>query len=220
VADTRTSPTTTRAAVLATAKKMLADGLVEGTSGNISGRLPEGLVCLTPSSVSYETMTLDDLVVVDLDGQVVEGERGPTTEKDLHLATLRRYPELGAVIHTHAVYATMFALAHEPIPAVIEEVVVYVGGDVPCCGYRGTGSVELGDEVAAHLADRGAALLANHGLVTCGPSPETALHNAALVERTAQIVWGARAMGAAIHPLPEKVNSDMAGVYRYVRENP
>ncbi|HEX6165237.1 MAG TPA: class II aldolase/adducin family protein, partial [Acidimicrobiales bacterium] len=126
------SPTTTREAVLATAKRMLAAGLVEGTSGNISGRLPDGLVCLTPSSVDYDTMTLDDLVVVDLDGAVVAGTRPPTTEKDLHLSTLRRYPELGAVIHTHAVYATMFALAHEPIPAVIEEVVVYLGGDVPC----------------------------------------------------------------------------------------
>jgi L-fuculose-phosphate aldolase len=214
------SPTTTREAVLATAQRMLAQGLVEGTSGNISGRLPGGLVCLTPSSVPYDTMTLDDLVVVDGDGKVVEGTRAPTTEKDLHLATLGRYPELGAVIHTHAVYATMFALAHEPIPAVIEEVVVYLGGDVPCCDYRGTGTADLGEEVAARLADRGAALLANHGLVTCGPTPSKALHNAALVERTAKIVWGARAMGAAIHPLPDKVNRDMAGVYRWMRENP
>jgi L-fuculose-phosphate aldolase len=213
------SPTTTREAVLATAKRMLDQGLVEGTSGNISGRLPDGLVCLSPSSVRYDTMTLDDLVVVDGDGKVVEGTRAPTTEKDLHLATLGRYPELGAVIHTHAVYATMFALAHEPIPAVIEEVVVYVGGEVPCCEYRGTGTAELGEEVAGRLADRGAALLANHGLVTCGPTPEKALHNAALVERTAKIVWGARAMGAPIHPLPEKVNRDMAGVYRWMREN-
>jgi L-fuculose-phosphate aldolase len=205
--------------VLATAKRMLDQGLVEGTSGNISGRLPDGLVCLSPSSVRYDTMTLDDLVVVDGDGKVVEGTRAPTTEKDLHLATLGRYPELGAVIHTHAVYATMFALAHEPIPAVIEEVVVYVGGDVPCCEYRGTGTAELGEEVAGRLADRGAALLANHGLVTCGPTPEKALHNAAVVERTAKIVWGARAMGAPIHPLPEKVNRDMAGVYRWMREN-
>jgi L-fuculose-phosphate aldolase len=214
------SPTTTREAVLATAKRMLAAGLVEGTSGNISGRLPDGLVCLTPSSVDYDTMMLDDLVVVDLDGAVVAGTRSPTTEKDLHLSTLRRYPELGAVIHTHAVYATMFALAHEPIPAVIEEVVVYLGGDVPCCRYEGTGTAALGDAVAAHLADRGAALLANHGLVTCGPSPETALHNAALAERTAKIVWGARAMGATVHPLPDKVGTDMAGVYRYLRDNP
>jgi L-fuculose-phosphate aldolase len=220
MADTITSPTTTPEAVLATAKKMLEEGLVEGTSGNISGRLPDGLVCLTPSSVPYDTMSLEDLVVVDLDGAVVDGHRSPTTEKDLHLSALRRYPELGAVIHTHAVYATMFALAHEPIPAVIEEVVVYVGGDVPCCEYKGTGTADLGDEVAAHLAERGAALLANHGLVTCASSPEKALHNAALVERTAKIVWGARAMGATIHPLPAKVNTDMAGVYRFIRDNP
>ena len=205
--------------VLAAAKKMLADGLVEGTAGNISGRLPEGRVCLSPSSVPYDTMTLEDLVIVDLDGEVVSGERGPTTEKDLHLSTLRSYPELGSVIHTHAVYATMFALAHEPIPAVIEEVVVYLGGEVPCCDYKGTGSTELGDEVASKLGDRGAALLANHGLVTCADTPSKALHNAALAERTAQIVWGARAMGATIHPLPEKVNTDMAGVYKYLRTN-
>ena len=219
MADAATSPTTTREAVLAAAKKMLAEGLVEGTSGNISGRLPDGLVCLTPSSVPYDTMTLDDLVVVDLEGTVVQGERSPTTEKDLHLAALRRFPELGSVIHTHAVYATMFALSHEPVPAVIEEVVVYVGGDVPCCEYKGTGSAELGEEVADHLADRGAALLANHGLVTCGSSPEKALHNAALVERTAKIVWGTRAMGGTVHPLPEQVNTDMAGVYRFIRDN-
>lgn len=205
--------------VLATAKQMLADGLVEGTSGNISARLADGTVCLTPSSVAYHTMVLDDLVIVTIDGDVVSGERSPTTEKDLHLSVLRLYPEIGAVIHTHAVYATMFALAHEPIPAVIEEVVVYLGGDVPCCEYKGTGSRALGDEVAARLADRGAALLANHGLVTCATTPAKALHHAALAERTAKIVWGARAMGATIHPLPEKVNTDMAGVYRFTREN-
>src|SRR5688572_8410535 len=193
--DTVTSPTTTPEAVLAAAKRMLAEGLVEGTSGNISGRLADGLVCLSPSSVPYDTMTLDDLVVVDLAGEVVEGQRSPTTEKDLHLSVLRAYPELGAVIHTHAVYATMFALAHEPIPAVIEEVVVYLGGEVPCCDYKGTGTRDLGDEVASKLVDRGAALLANHGLVTCGSSPAKALHNAALAERTAKIVWGARAAG-------------------------
>lgn len=214
------SPTTTREAVLATAKKMLADGLVEGTAGNISGRLADGTVCVTPSSVAYDTMTLDDLVVVDLDGNVVEGTRSPTTEKDLHLSVLRRYPELGAVIHTHAVYATMFALAHEAIPAVIEEVVVYLGGEVPCCEYKGTGTLELGEEVASKLGDRSAALLANHGLVTCGPSPEKALHHAALAERTAKIVWGTRAMGAVIQPLPDKVNTNMAGVYRFLRDNP
>jgi L-fuculose-phosphate aldolase len=220
MSDVVTSPLTTKEVVLATAKRMLASGLVEGTSGNISGRIAPELVCVTPSSVAYETMTLEDLVVLDLDGAVVEGARSPTTEKDLHLAVLRRYPEIGAVIHSHAVYATMFALAHEPVPAVIEEVVVYLGGEVPCCEYKGTGTAELGEEVASHLGDRGAALLANHGLVTCAATPDKALHNAALVERTATIVWGTRAMGAPIHPLPSKVNTDMAGVYRFLRDNP
>ena len=71
--------------LLATAKEMLHKGLVEGTAGNLAARLPDGNVVLTPSSLPYETMTLDDLVVCDLDGNVLEGERGPTTEKALHL---------------------------------------------------------------------------------------------------------------------------------------
>jgi L-fuculose-phosphate aldolase len=205
--------------VLAAAKQMLADGLVEGTAGNISGRLADGSVCLTPSSVAYDTMTLDDLVVVTPEGEVLQGERSPTTEKDLHLSVLRSYPELGAVIHTHAVHATMFALAHEPVPAVIEEVVVHLGGDVLCCEYRPTGTRDLGDVVAAALADRGAVLLANHGLVTCAVTPAKALHHAALAERTARIVWGTRIMGGTVHPLPDKTVTDMAAVYRFIREN-
>jgi L-fuculose-phosphate aldolase len=204
--------------VLDAARRMLEAGLVEGTAGNISARLADGTVCLTPSSVPYDTMTLDDLVIVGLDGDVVAGERAPTTEKDLHLSALRRHPELGAVIHCHAMHATMFAVAREPIPAVVEEVVVYLGGDVICCDYRETGTRALGEEVASRLGDRGAVLLANHGLVTCAPTPAKALHNAALAERTAQIVWGARTMGATIHPLPEKVVDDMASVYRFIRE--
>jgi L-fuculose-phosphate aldolase len=206
--------------VLDAAQELLRKGLVEGTSGNVSGRLTDGRICLTPSSIPYETMTLDDLVICDVDGNKLEGERGPTSEKALHLACYRAYPEVGGVIHSHAVYATMFATVREPVPAVIEEVIVYIGGDVPVCDYKGTGTDELGDEVARHLADRSAALLANHGMVTIGATPSKALHAAGVVERTAQIVHGARALGGTIHPLPDKVNTDMAGVYRYLRENP
>jgi L-fuculose-phosphate aldolase len=204
--------------VLATAKALLEKGLVEGTSGNVSGRMEDGTICVTPSSIAYETMTLDDLVVLDLDGNVVEGERGPTSEKALHLACYRAFPEVGGVIHSHARFATMFALVREPVPAIIEEVVVHVGGDVPICEYRTTGTDELGDEVASRLGDRSAVLLANHGMVTIGATPEKALHAAGVVERTAEIVWGARALGRA-HPLPDKVNQDFANVYRFMREN-
>ena len=204
--------------VLATAKELLHKGLVEGTSGNVSGRMEDGTICVTPSSIAYETMTLDDLVVLDLDGNVVEGERGPTSEKALHLACYRAFPEVGGVIHSHARFATMFALVREPVPAAIEEVVVHVGGDVPVCEYKTTGTDELGDEVASRLGDRSAVLLANHGMVTIGATPEKALHAAGVVERTAEIVWGARILGPA-HALPDKVNEDFANVYRFMREN-
>jgi L-fuculose-phosphate aldolase len=205
-----------REQVLQTAKELLRKGLVEGTSGNVSGRMPDGNVCLTPSSVPYDEMTLDDLVVVTPGGEVVEGTRGPTSEKALHLEVLGRYPELNGVIHLHPVYATMFAVIREPIPAVIEEVVVYLGGDIPVCEYRTTGTDELGAEAARNLAERSACLLANHGLVTAGDSPATALHHAGVVERTAQIVWGARVLGT-VAAIPEKVQSDFAGVYRMMR---
>src|SRR4030081_1145466 len=112
--------------VLDAAKAMAAVRCVSAPAGNGSGRVGEERICLTPSSVSYETMTLDDLVITDLDGNVLEGTRGPTSEKALHLACFRRYPEIGGVIHCHAAYATMFGLVHEPIPAIIEEVVVYL----------------------------------------------------------------------------------------------
>lgn len=208
-----------RSEVLATARRLHAAGLVVGTAGNVSGRMPDGTtVCMTPSSMPYETMTVDDLVVVDLDGEVVEGTGKPSTEKMLHLACYRRYPEVGGVIHSHAPHASMFALVHEPIPAVIEEVVVYIGGDIPVCDYRMTGTDELGEEVAARLGDRSAALMANHGLVCVGRSPDDALHASLVVERTAQIVWGARALGS-VAPIPEKVNTDFANVYDFVRHN-
>jgi len=206
-----------REAVLATAKEMYRKGLVEGTSGNVSGRMPDGNVCVTPSSVPYETMTMEDLVVIDPDGGVVEGSRSPTSEKDLHLACYQAFEEVGGVIHSHATFASMFACARAPIPAAIEEFVVYVGGEVPVCEYTLTGTAALGQEAVRHLGDTSAALLASHGMITIGATPAKALHVALVVERTAQIVHGARALGGEV-PLPEKTNRDFKGVYQLMRK--
>ena len=121
------------AAVLAAAKTMYAKGLVEGTSGNVSGRLSDGNVVMTPSSLAYDPMVLEDLVVVDLDGEKVAGERSATSEKSLHLACYRAHPEVNGVIHAHPKHASMFALVHQPIPAAVEEFVVFIGGEVRVC---------------------------------------------------------------------------------------
>lgn len=203
-------------AVLAAAKKMYAKGLVEGTAGNVSGRLSDGNVAMTPSSLSYEAMTLEDLVVVDLDGEQVSGERSATTEKSLHLACYRAHPEVRGVVHCHAPHASMFALVHQPIPACVEEFVVFVGGEVRVCDYRTTGTDELAKIVAAGLAERSATLMANHGMVSVGKNPEDALHAALVVEHNAHIVWGARALGEIV-PIPEKVNTDFANIYDLIR---
>ena len=161
-------------------------------------------------------MTLDDLVVCDLDGNVVEGTRSPTTEKMLHLACLKAYDDIHAVIHCHAKFCTMFAITHQPIPCVIEEVEVFVGGDVPVANYKFTGSQDLADEVSKWVGDRAAVLMANHGLLTVGKSPKDALKIANLVEITAEMVWGARVLGELV-PLPDKTREKMAPIYKMLR---
>ena len=199
------------------AQESLRTNLVHGTAGNFSARLPDGNVVLTPSSLAYETMTLADLVVCDLEGNVVEGERGPTTEKALHLACLKAYDEIHAVIHCHAKFCTMFALTHQPIPCAIEEVEVFVGGDVPVANYKFTGSQQLADEVSKWVGDRAAVLMANHGLLTVGKSPRDALKIANLVELTAEIIWGARMLGDIV-PLPDTTREKMAPIYKMLRD--
>jgi L-fuculose-phosphate aldolase len=208
-------------AVLDAAKDMLRRGLVEGTAGNISARRSDGNIVITPSSVDYRDMQLDDLVLVDPDGAVLQATdgRSPSSEMQLHLACYHAFDDIGSVIHSHPVWATMFAIAHEPIPACIDEFAVYCGGDVRCTDYAASGTPEVGANAVKALEGRGAALIANHGLVAVGPRPDKVLHITALVERTAQIVWGARALGGPV-PIPEDVNRNFAMVYGYLRANP
>ena len=211
----------TATAVLAAAKDMLRRGLVEGTAGNISARREDGNLVITPSSVDYSDMTLDDLVLVDPDGGVLHAAEGrqPSTEMKLHLACYQAFDDIGSVIHSHPVWATMFAISHQSIPACIDEFAVYCGGDIRCTDYAASGTPEVGSNAVKALEGRAAALIANHGLVAVGPRPDKVLHVTALVERTAQIAWGARALGGPV-PIPEDINANFAGVYTYLRANP
>jgi L-fuculose-phosphate aldolase len=202
--------------IVAAAKKLLEKGLVEGTSGNISARMEDGNIACTPSSLDYEIMTVDDIVVVNPAGDVVSGERGPTSEKYLHLAVMNAYEDIGVCIHSHAVHATMFAVAHHDIPSCIDEFTVYLGGDIRCTEYAPSGSPELAEQVVKALEDRGAALIANHGMVAVGTTMEKTMHNTALVERSAKIIWGSKQLGT-IYPLPEKVNTNFASYYTFMR---
>jgi L-fuculose-phosphate aldolase len=205
-----------RQEVLATAKAMVEKGLAEGTEGNVSARLPDGNICITPSSLNYDVMTLDDLVILDLEGNVVEGTRGPSSEKAVHLECYKAFDHVGSVIHSHPLYASMFACARQSIPAAIEESVVFVGGDIPVCDYVTTGTDELGQTAVRNLRDRSACLLANHGMVAIGADPYSALRVTALVEKVARIVLGARTLGGE-HAVPEEVKANFHGVYQLMR---
>jgi L-fuculose-phosphate aldolase len=209
------------AAVLAAAKDMLRRGLVEGTAGNISARRSDGTIVITPSSVDYADMAIDDLVVVDTEGAVVQAVdgRNPSSELHLHLACYRAFDDIGSVIHSHPVWATMFAVAHQPIPAAVDEFAVYCGGEIRCADYAASGTPDVGSNAVKALEGRAAALIANHGLVAVAPRPDKALHVTALVERTAQIVWGARALGGPV-PIPDEVNKNFGSVYTYLRSRP
>ncbi|MGA2930513.1 MAG: class II aldolase/adducin family protein [Acidimicrobiales bacterium] len=202
--------------IVAAAKELLEKGLVEGTSGNISARMEDGNIAVTPSSLDYRIMEVEDIVIVNPAGDVVSGERGPTSEKYLHLAVMAAYDDIAVCIHSHAVHATMFAVAQQDIPSCIDEFTVYLGGDIHCTEYAPSGSPDLAEQVVKALEDRGAALIANHGMVAIGTNMQKTMHNTALVERSARIIWGAKQLGA-IYPLPEKVNQNFANVYPFMR---
>jgi L-fuculose-phosphate aldolase len=204
--------------VLAAAREMLALGLTSGTAGNVSARDGDTVV-VTPAGLDYRTMTADDLVVLSLSGEVLAGDRAPSSERALHLAAYRAFPEVGGVVHAHPVHATMFACARTPIPAAVDEFAIYVGGDVPCAAYAPSGTEELATEAVRHLGDRGAVLLASHGLVTVGLSPADALHVALVVEQGAHAVWGAAVLGGAV-ALPSDAQRTLAEHYRRGRSLP
>jgi L-fuculose-phosphate aldolase len=193
--------------VLAAARDLLALGLTAATAGNVSARLPDGTVCVTAAGAK------DDTVLLSPAGDVLAGTRPPSTESALHLAVYAAHPDVRAVVHAHPVHATMFACARRPIPAAVDEFALYVGGDVPCADYAPSGSDALARNAAALLGDRGAVLLASHGLVTVGTSPADAVHVALVVERGAQAIWGAALLGGAV-PIPDDANAALAAAYR------
>ena len=208
-------------AVLAAAKEMLAKGLVAGTAGNISARRPDGTIVITPASLGYEQMTLEDLVVIGPAGETVSCRpgRSPSSEKMLHVACYRAFDDIASVLHSHPVYATMFAVTGRGIPACIDEFSIYAGGDVRCASYAPSGSSDIGPVAVEALQDRGAALLANHGMVAVGTTPAQALHVTAVVERSARIIRGAETLGP-LKEIPPESEARFAAMYRDLRRRP
>ncbi len=175
-------------------QKMAATGLTPGTSGNISAFSPEeGLLAISPSGLEYQSMTPDDIVVLDLEGNKVEGQRAPSSEYELHRVFYARRKEVGAVVHTHSTYATTLACLGWDLPA-IHYILAFAGDRVPCAPYVTYGTPELAEAVFQAAENYNAVLMGNHGLLALGPDLERAFLTASSVEYAAEIFWRARCL--------------------------
>lgn len=180
-------------------------GLVVMTSGNISGRDPEsGLVVIKPSGYSYEEMTPADMVVVDLDGTVIEGHLKPSTDTATHLYVYQHRPDVFGIGHTHSTYASSFAVLGRPIPAVLTTSAM-LGGEIPCGGYAVIGGEQIGAEILRTIGSKRAVLLQNHGVFTIGDSPCQAAKMAVEVEEIAKITHLAMLKGQPLLLTPEQL---------------
>ncbi len=208
-----------RAEVLQAVRRIVAAGLVAGASGNVSRRIRAsegGLIAITASRVPYHRFTADDVVIVDFEIDPVDGEGIPSSESLLHAAIYRARPDVGAVIHTHSVYASAFAVAGEPIPPILDEQVITLGGGIEVAAYAASATEELADNAVFALGDRAAALLRHHGVVGVGEHLEEASAVVELVERIAHIRALAKSLGS-VRELPIQIVADEQKVYRMMK---
>ncbi len=180
------------------------NNLVAWTSGNVSGRDPAtGLVVIKPSGIRYEALTPEKMVVMNLDGQVVEGKLKPSSDVHAHLYIYRQRSDVNGVTHTHSTFATAFAAVGKPIPPYLTAICDEFGGAIPCGGYAKIGGDEIGREVVRAIGDSPAILLKNHGVFTIGKTPEAAVKAAVMVEDVARTVFYALQLGA-----PDEIPAD------------
>ncbi|WP_418790433.1 class II aldolase/adducin family protein [Phosphitispora sp. TUW77] len=170
-------------------KEMIKRSLTVATWGNLSVRDPEsGYIVVTPSGMDYQTSVPDDMVVFDRNGSMIEGKRRPSIEKDLHIMIYQQRPDVNAIIHTHPIYSTVFAVTRQGIPAITEEFAQVVGYSVKCAEHALPGTKELAEHAVRALGKERAVLLASHGTVCVGPDMETVFKISDILEKTAQIL--------------------------------
>lgn len=170
--------------------------LVAWTSGNVSGRdFESGLVVIKPSGVPYEELTPRRLVIVDLDGRVMEGDFEPSVDTATHLYIYRHRPDVGGVVHTHSPYATSFAALGRPIPVYLTAIADEFGGPIPVGAYAKIGGEEIGREIVRSIGESPVILMKNHGVFTVGSTPQAAVKAAVMVEDAAKTVHLALLLG-------------------------
>ncbi len=191
-------------------------GLVTWTSGNISGRQAgSDLIVIKPSGIRYEELTPEKMVVLDLEGRVIEGVCKPSSDTSAHLYVYRHRPDINGVVHTHSTFATAWAAAGLAIPAVLTAICDEFGGPIPVGEYARIGGDEIGQEIVRSIGSSPAILMKNHGVFAIGATPLAAVKAAVMVEDVARTVFYAMQLGR-----PQEIASDEVerAHRRYVHE--
>lgn len=187
--------------------------LVTWTNGNISAiDRNQKLVVVKPSGVKYEDLTPKKMVVVDLEGNVIEGDLLPSSDIISHLYIYKNMHKVGGIVHTHSTFATAFAAIGKPIPVYLTAHGDEFGGPIPCGDFALIGGEEIGRTIVEKIGSCSAILLKNHGVFTVGANPEKAVKSAVMVEDIARTVWHALQMG-----IPDQIPEDQVKklFYRY-----
>ena len=183
--------------------KLWENRLVMWTSGNVSARDPKtDLVVIKPSGVSYDKLLPDNLVVVDLNGNIIEGNLKPSVDMATHLYVYKHRPEVMSVIHTHSTYASAFAAIGKPIPVCLTAMADFFGRDIPVGELVLIGEEEIGKEIVRKIGNSKAIIMKNHGPFTIGASVNEALKAAIFLEETAKVLIMSRILGEP-QPIPE-----------------
>lgn len=197
-------------------KKMSSEGLSSGTSGNLSIYLKEeGVVLITPSGIGYFDTKPEDIVVMDLEGNIIEGSRKPSSEWHLHTLFYKNKPEARAVVHTHSKFCTTLATLRMPIKAVHYVIADAGTNEVPCAPYRRYGTEELAKVAVESAKESNAVLLANHGIVVCGKNLKSAYGLAKGMEYVAEIQVTAMSVGEPVVLSKEEMDEVLEGFKTY-----
>jgi len=194
-------------AIALVCRRLYERGLVAGPDGNVSVRLPDGSIVVTPSGMSKVDVTPDDLVLVDREGRVLDGKGNPSSELRMHLRIYERRADVSAVVHAHPPTATGFAVAGESFMAPVLPEVILQMGEVPIVRYATPGTAELADSFDPYLARHDAFLMANHGATTVGPTLEVAHQRMESLEHAARIILAARMLGRVNELSPADVKA-------------
>ena len=184
-----------RKTVVRGAQEIYSKGLVEDGEGNVSVRINKNEILVTPTSTKYNMLSPELIVHMDLEGNVIGSGKIPSTEVKMHLAVYKDRPKVKCVIHNHSSYISMLSVLRKGIPIIMEQQVIFLGGEIHCTEITEAHTEEMGASALKALDRNNAAVLANHGAIICGKSLDHAVRFSVVLEKMAKVYWGALQIG-------------------------